>query len=525
MQKKNLGQYFTPDIIVKFMVDLSGKPTESIILEPSSGKGAFLKELLSRGYKHIIAYEIDESIIGDKYDFVRNESFIGSTINESFDLVIGNPPYVRWKNLSNIQKAELKKNPIWKAYFNSLSDYLYIFIVKSIELLNEGGELIFITPDYWLSTTYSQTLRDYMVKNGFFESIINFVETPIFNGVATSTIIFKYIKTVASKPDKPINIIKFNSQRKLTPKDLISITNDEYDKRKIHFQKSQFSKNKKWLLIPDEIENELSIYEKKCSNDSVELFEEQRNYYHLGDIADIGNGMVSGLDKAFKIPNGTELTEKEEQVILEVVKAKHMRKYYYEETEKYFFLNETVNSELELIENYPNFYNLLKPFQPRLLTRYNYQKDLPYWHWAFPRNLALFRKSVPRILIPCKERISHKNFFRFTFAAPGIFPTQDVTGIILKPFIKESTHFVLAILNSSVVYDWIKAKGIMKGNIVEFSERPLSGIPIPMVNWSNSREVISHNEISNLCQSYIQNRNVETLENLGFEVNRFIESK
>ena len=192
-KKNKFGQYFTPEVVANFMLDLADIDKHSKILEPSCGEGIFLQLLENKGFNNLTAYEIDTELAQD-FACVRYESFISAIINEKFDLIIGNPPYIRWKNLEESLKNELSTNIIWNKYFNSLCDYLYIFILKSIELLKENGQLIFICPEYWMSTTHSLSLRNYMVDNGYFEEIYHFNETPIFDNVTVSIVIFKFIK-------------------------------------------------------------------------------------------------------------------------------------------------------------------------------------------------------------------------------------------------------------------------------------------------------------------------------------------
>ena len=115
--KNKYGQYFTPKIVADFMVGLAEITPESKILEPSSGQGVFLDILYNKGYKNIIAYEIDTELDGNKYNFVRHESFVSAKVSEKFDLIIGNPPYIRWKNLEPELKEELSNNTLWNKYF------------------------------------------------------------------------------------------------------------------------------------------------------------------------------------------------------------------------------------------------------------------------------------------------------------------------------------------------------------------------------------------------------------------------
>jgi adenine-specific DNA-methyltransferase len=248
---------------------------------------------------------------------------------------------------------------------------------------------------------------------------------------------------------------------------------------------------------------------------SHSLFGENKKYITLGDIADIGNGMVSGLDRAFQIPEEAKLTDKEKNATISVLKAKNMDRFLYGDITPYIFLNGDVKNENDLKEKYPTFYELLRQFQEKLEARYNYNRKINYWEWVFLRSFNLFKQEKEKIFVPCKERISHKNYFRFSYVPSGIFPTQDVTAVFLKSEVKESIYYILALLNSEHVFEWLKHKGVVKGNIVEFSEKPLASIPVRLIDWKNPKEVKLHEEISSYCKEYITTKNESVLDNLN----------
>jgi len=505
--KHKYGQYFTPKFVADFMVSLADIIHTSKILEPSAGKGVFIDSLLENGYSDIDAYEIDKELIHNHKNII-NKSFISTKFNNKYDLIIGNPPFIRWKNLEEELKEELIINPLWLQYFNSLCDYLYIFILKSIELLKENGQLIFICPEYWLNTKHSQTLRDYMISNGYFEEIIHFNETKIFDNATVSIIIFKYIKSKSKV--ETIHFTKYYKQNVLT-KGILDKIRMKINSNDIEtYTLPQFKIGKRWILSKLEQNKKNKLFENTCSKKqfNFDLFGDSigNQYDTIGDICEIGNGMVSGLDKVFQL-NGEELNEYEKNSRIDVLKAKDLRPYGFDEITKYIFVQDVEDEEI-LKNGYPNFYNKLVKNKNKLDRRYHYGKDIPYWHWVFPRNFNLFSKTKDRIFVPCKERISNKDHFRFTYVPAGIYPTQDVTALFLKDDVKESIFYVLAFLNNYRVFEWLKSNGVIKGNIVEFSEKPLMSIPFKKIDWENLEEVKVYNEIVYYSQSFIKNNEV-----------------
>ena len=531
--KNKFGQYFTPKVVADFMIELADISKSSTILEPSCGEGIFLKLLQQKGFNNLTAYEIDEDL-AQEFSNVRYESFVSAKVNEKFDLIIGNPPYIRWKNLEDDLKQELSTNLIWNQYFNSLCDYLYIFILKSIELLNENGQLIFICPEYWMNTTHSISLRNYMVANGYFEEIYHFNETPIFDKVTVSIVIFKFVKSKQSF--LKIKVVKFYANQRLTIETLQKLKLQDDIKEAEYLQVSQFKVNERWLLQSDEVRQELKVLENNCvkkhQNLLLNLFNDEKmvggipQFHTIGDICNIGNGLVSGLDKAFQL-NGHTLNEQEKNATLNVVKAKDLKPFFAENITKYIFIDEGL-VESDFIETYPNFYKHFQKYKEDLAKRYQYNRKINYWEWVFLRNFNLFKNNQQRIFVPCKERISNrgdgrKNYFRFALVDAGVFPTQDVTAIFKKNNAKESIEYILAYLNNPIIFDWLKCNGIVKGNIVEFSEKPISSIPFRLIDWGNLDEVLLHNKITKLTKQYLVTKAPADLDLISHSFNQLFE--
>jgi hypothetical protein len=96
MQNKQeiLGQYFTKSETVAKLLDLLfqyKKYSKNIsILEPSFGTGNFIKELSNKGYSNITGYEIDKELTPNPKDF------FDISLNNKFDLIVGNPPFTKY---------------------------------------------------------------------------------------------------------------------------------------------------------------------------------------------------------------------------------------------------------------------------------------------------------------------------------------------------------------------------------------------------------------------------------------------
>jgi adenine-specific DNA-methyltransferase len=111
--------------------------------------------------------------------------------------------------------------------------------------------------------------------------------------------------------------------------------------------------------------------------------------------------------------------------------------------------------------------------------------------------------------VPGKERLTNRTTVRFTLSPRGSLATQDVTAFAPYPATKESIEYIVAFLNLEAVTNWIRAFGLMKGGVAEFSEKPLSEIPLRRIDWSIPREAEMHNEITNLMQELRNGSGVE----------------
>lgn len=180
---KELGQVFTPQYIVSDMMNLI--QNNGRFLEPSCGDGAFFKNLPSNK----VGIEIDKNVINDEQ--ILNIDFFNYPLNEKFDTIVGNPPYVKYQDIKIETKILLK---IYNQIFDERSNLYLFFIYKCILHLKDKGELIFITPRDFLKSTSSIKLNNFLFSQGSITDFIDLGDKKIFKSAQPNCVIWRFEK-------------------------------------------------------------------------------------------------------------------------------------------------------------------------------------------------------------------------------------------------------------------------------------------------------------------------------------------
>jgi len=114
-----------------------------------------------------------------------------------FDVVIGNPPYVRQELLSPY-KPYLQEH--YKS-FDGVADLYTYFYERGFQVLKEGGALSYIVTNKWLKSGYGEALRRFFAESTVFEQILDFGHAPIFEDADTFPCIV-LVRKPANKQDK-----------------------------------------------------------------------------------------------------------------------------------------------------------------------------------------------------------------------------------------------------------------------------------------------------------------------------------
>ena len=468
-----IGFVETPLEIARLMVQLSSVDKNSLVLDTGFGKGIFLHVLKEEGFTNVWGIEIDRELylyckdIFKEYNLILGD-FLTYPFNQKFDLIIGNPPYIHFNQLPQ----EVAKN-VRKIIGTGEGDIYYAFIIRSVSLLKEGGELIYIVPYHFFYNTYAKIVRDTLLKFGKIEIIIDLDEAKIFKDKNPETVIFKFRKGKYNLKDEKIKLLKIKTKkatiREIYRKAIDALNNKNSNRLFDYYEFSHYTSSEHWSSFLFDIPDFPSI--------------------KLKDIAKVGVGLVSGYDKAF-IVNREEIkkfSDKEIKLVKKLVKAKYCKRFVVDGYSEYIVIDDNIKSEKQLKTLYPNIYQKILPFKNEMLKRY-LPRGKKWFQWQALRNYNFLISNINkrRIYVPTLDR---RPYNRFSLGEEGLLPSGDV--LFIQPYREDDIYFLLGYLNSSFFRKYYLAKGGKRGGRISFTQRLLENVEIPVFSDKVVKKIVS----------------------------------
>lgn len=241
---KNHGRVYTPDYLVRTILDFGGYTTSAIlekhVIDNSCGNGAFLAEIVKRYCTQFLVQKQDLSKLKEELETyihgieldsnecaicIQNLNRIANSyglnnlnwnilnadtlsvccFNERMDYVFGNPPYVRVHNLDN-NYENVKKYHFAEG---GMTDLFIVFFEIGFNMLSQNGTMCLITPSSWLSSKAGQNLRDYIVSQNNLNGVIDLEHFQPFEAT-TYTLISRFSR---SKKYNQIDFYTFNGEK------------------------------------------------------------------------------------------------------------------------------------------------------------------------------------------------------------------------------------------------------------------------------------------------------------------------
>lgn len=331
-KQKLRGSYYTPQNIAQAITEWALSNENQYILEPSFGKGVFLKTVLntlenknrdfSQLSKFLYGIEIDKdeynlvkSSIANKYNIKLNNLFNDDFFNWSlgnkreFDVVLGNPPFIRYQNFPEPSRTYSMNLALQQGVkVNKLTNIWVLFVIVASGFLKENGKLGMVIPAELLQVSYANALRNYLIKS--FSNITIFsCNELIFNDAEQEVVILLADgKKQVPSGDANIQIIETFSRKELE-KELRNIQPCGKKLRIVH----STEKWTKYFLTQEQI-------------DLMRSLRSDKRIVKFGDYFDVDVGVVTGKNDFFIVNKDLTQQYKLDQYIRPIIGRSYLLK-------------------------------------------------------------------------------------------------------------------------------------------------------------------------------------------------------
>ncbi|GAC1390131.1 MAG: hypothetical protein NVS4B11_19740 [Ktedonobacteraceae bacterium] len=411
-----------------------------------------------------------------------------------FDVVVGNPPYVRQELIKAI-KPYLEKN---YTVYTGVSDLYVYFFEKALSLLKENGFFAFIVSSGFLRADYGKKLTHYLQQNFTILELIEFGDLQIFEGATTYPVIITIQKKKPEAAQHP-SLLKLVS--------LEAISNLDVEMKRHGSAIEIHRDDTTWQLRTIEETDVL----RKLKKDTSPL----DNYVNRK----IFRGIITGFNEGFLIDTATKNTlyksdSSSEEVIKPILEGEDIKRYEYNSQTRWGIVipagwtnrnRQNTDAETYVQSRYPAIYNHLKSAQASLASKaanpkrkglYSREDQGDYW-WELRPCVYYNSFTSPKII-----------WGNLATRASFSLDTQGYYICAPACFIPTHEKWLLALLNSSVSTFFLKHTAIERqGGFVEQKPQYIKQLPIPNVN-DNVRALLTE-KVEILFTLYVEQQELQ----------------
>ncbi|MDD2284433.1 MAG: Eco57I restriction-modification methylase domain-containing protein [Paludibacter sp.] len=435
--------------------------------------------------------QIASSIFGRREGFTHDLKSRASNQDGYFDIVIGNPPYLKEGRVSKTIFEGLKHSP----YYQGKMDLWYMFTCVGIDLLSKNGTLCFIATNNWVTSGGASKLRSKVVGDSKIIQLVDFGNFMIFESASIQTMIMLFSK------NNSIDNYTFD-YRKLSGNTILADTLDLLSKKanneaiylspiiiRGNFKDSYLTFNSNDSILEKISSAAFFFSEKEMAQGIVfpQDFLNNKNHKILGGNYAVGES-IFGLTNQKK--DELDLSDTELNLVKPYYTTEQIHRYYSNPNNSLWLIY--TDSKFKNPNSMNNYLNLKKHLDrfSNVITSDNRPYGL---HRA--REERFFKGEKILALRKCvgTPSFSYSDFDCYVSATFYVIKTDRV-----------NLKYLTGLLNSRLISFWLKNKGKMQGDNYQLDKEPLLQVPIRIGSESQVKLVIE------LVEQIISSKQIDT---------------
>ncbi|WP_287193304.1 DNA methyltransferase, partial [Syntrophothermus sp.] len=394
-----------------------------------------------------------------------------------FDVIIGNPPYIKLQNFLQFHPREARwLIEHYRTCQTGNFDMYLPFIERSLNLLRAGGRMGFIAPSVWMKNDYGEGLRGLLAELRYMDRLVDFKSYQVFKDTTTYTALQFFTR-------QPVNEVAY---AEAPDGDLMSLQWAGNSYRDLN--------ERPWVLLPadeQDIMRHLSESGEPLSEVAYRIFvgvqTSADKVYHLERI---------DHDRFFSRARKAEV-EIEEEIMRPLVSGEHVKRYVEPVTRTYILFPYDVTegedgnwhvrlwTQDEMENRFPHAWAYLRKVEKILREREHGIMDRDDGWWAFGRIQNLDKQHFPKLIIP---RLLLHLEASMDLTGKFCLDNVDVGGVFVKP--GWNPWYVLAVINSPVGdFFWRRRSKPFRGGYRSANRQFIAPLPIPRATTTQQNEV------------------------------------
>ncbi len=395
---------------------------------------------------------------------------------EGFDIVIGNPPYVK----EYVNRHAFDGFREASSYYMGKMDLWYGFACHSIDLLCQNGHLCFIAQNNWTTSAGAKKMRSKIVSDARILQMLDFNTYMVFENADIQTMIMLFEKnSTADNYGFDYRILMEGANKE----DMLALLNKQIRRTIYRIQKFNrtkfanklFTFSEKNVIFDKISKNKVYLQDDEVAQGIVfpQDFLNKKGAAKLENRFPIGSG-IFGL--SYDEKNKLNLTDNEKSIIKPYFSTEQVGRYCtIPSNSKWLIYTDSSFKKADSMDNYPHIKAHLDQFidiftsdnKPYGLHRCRKEKFFQ------GEKIISLRKCVER---PC-----------FSYSDFDCYVSQTFFSIKTSRW---NMKFLTGVLNSKLVAFWLRHKGKMQGSNYQVDKVPLQGIPLPLIDLSLQQPII-----------------------------------